>query len=575
MRVLKHRVVDVKELKANLTTGELLAFDVETKGFYGAVLLAQFYQTGWDEVLMLRHPDITTLVGVLANQHIVCHNTCYEVSTIQRQLGVWAGKPNVYWRPHKWEDTLLLSKVRYFKKEKFSLDMCYQYLLGYDPYEVHDLDKKQMQKSDFTDPTEDQYTYAAIDVFWLLELYEDCKSLTDSQWYKLDKVATNHAFKFQCSGLGIDEDKIHTRIAEIQAKVDTNTARIEKLAGKPINVNSWQQVRPFINQNESDGYHLALFAIRDGCVRSGLVKENRTLIKRISFANKFLTTAVAGRIYGLFGFNTKSGRGQCKDQNLQQIPRALKDVFCAPKGRVLVMSDFSQLELRYVCAHTGDEAMANMFKAGIDIHNYVSDMMTIERQYAKTCNFNLVYMGSANMLQSIFLTQGDTWIELKVVNKLKSGWVKLWGGLAKWHKDTMKAWKAKKPFYTILGRKMSAKLYTDAANLPIQGSSAEVAKLALHKMNVAVNERPHLVQANVIFVNFVHDSFMWECDDNPEIYKEVAELTAKAMQDAWNDLVKFTKVPDLPMPVDVQVGYNWGDTEYGVVPPIYELKVEG
>jgi hypothetical protein len=564
IRELSFKVANtLTEVIEHIDYSQPLAFDVETDGLYGPIVLAQFYQSHWDQALLVRRPDVLQLSFSLKRAHLVCHNTSYEVSTIQTQIGAVLTKPNHKWQPNKWEDTLLLAKVEFFNKDSFALDNCFEYLFGFDIYGSHGLDKKLMHKANWSgNLSDDQLKYGAIDVFYLLDLYDACADHLSEQYYQLDKLATSYAFEFQCNGLPISVERI-------QNQIEANLAKIAEL-DVPINVNSWQQVRPYIGEDESDGLALATFAL-NGNERAGKVQKARKLLKENSFLQKYLDTAVNERIYGKFTFTTKSGRGNCKDQNLQQLPRSTKGCFEAGPGNVLVMSDFAQLELRYICAVSGEPAMAKLFKEGRDMHTYTADMMKVDRIDAKTCNFNLTYGGSAKMLRSIFISQANKLLPLDDVKALKHGWHNLWPTLTQWQETATNDWRAGKPFYTVLGRKMYAKLYTDAMNLPIQGGSADISKLAMHKMMSKVKE--HFEPDVVNFINFIHDSFMFECPDDPVVYKPLAKIIAESMQEAWNELVAFTAVPDLPMPVDVLVGYNWGDLEYEIETPIYQLEI--
>ena len=565
MDQVPYRITSLEEVRNAIDSSTHVAIDFETEGFYGKILLAQFFQRHWPEVLIVQCPEVLELATTLKPLHIVAHQANYEVSTLQNQLGIVFSQATKKWLPSDFEDTLLLAKLQFWKREKFSLDMCYQYMLGFCPYEAQELNKAELQKSDFTIPSKSQLTYAATDVFYLLDLFDACSEWHDKQCYQLDKLATNHAFSFQTNGLAIDVPRIQQRVKE-------NLASIAVL-DVPINVNSWQQVRPYIGEAESDGYHLAYFSVKNGNKRAAAVQKARKLLKENSFLKKYLVESVAGRVYGKFSFTTKSGRGNCCRQNLQQLPRSTKSMFCAEPGNTLVMSDFAQLELRYIAAIANDTRMTQMFKSKADLHEFTGTSMDVKRQYAKTCNFNLTYGGSAKMLQSIFLTTSAVWLELPAVTKLKQKWHGLWTGITAWQQKAVQDWQDKKPFCTLLGRKMAAKLYTDAMNLPIQGGSADVAKLALHKMLTSVAKEESL--KGVKFVNFVHDSFMWECEDRPAVYELLSAITARAMQDAWNELISFTPVPDMPMPVDVQVGYNWGDIESGAETPTYTLNLEG
>ena len=95
-------------------------------------------------------------------------------------------------------------------------------------------------------------------------------------------------------------------------------------------------------------------------------------------------------------------------------------------------------------------------------------------------------------------------------------------------------------------------------NIMNQGAGAEVAKLALVYLQRKLRANP---KYDAVLCNFVHDSFIIECPDDPAIYQPVGVLLAECMQDAWFQMSKNFKIKDLPMPVDVKVGNNWGDLE--------------
>ena len=555
MRQLKYKLTSVATVKLLVDFSQPLAVDVETlnsEGLYSSIQLVQFYQKDWPSALLVEKPEIFELAALLTDCHMIAHNASYEVSTIQKQLGKELGCKPYDWQPRDFDDTLLLAKFQFFNKEKFSLDACYKYAFGYDPYVSAGLNKTEMQKADWSKLTEEKLTYAATDVFYLLDLYEECQEWLDDQSYKLTKLATKAAFSFQTNGVPINLDKLRLQRQQNNEKIDA--------MNMPINVNSYKQVRPYIGSDESDGLALATMAL-EGNERARQVNVVRKLIKENSFLDKFERTAINSRLYGHFMFTTKSGRGNCKDQNLQQSPRSTKGLIEAGEGRVLVASDFSQLELRYACAVSGEPLMTQMFKDGVDLHTETANLMSVPRQQAKTCNFNLLYGGSAKMLRTIFITSPPgVLLPLHEVQELKKKWHNLYKVLTSWQDSVVTKYRQGRKLHTLLGRPLQATLYTDALNLPIQGGSADIAKLAMHKMFTEVAKHEEL-KTNSKFVNFVHDSFMWDCPNDPEIYEPLAKITANAMKEAWNELVVFTKVPDLPMPVDVAVGKNWGDLE--------------
>ena len=116
-----------------------------------------------------------------------------------------------------------------------------------------------------------------------------------------------------------------------------------------------------------------------------------------------------------------------------------------------------------------------------------------------------------------------------------------------------------------MGRKYAAKMMTDQLNIENQGAGAEVAKLALHYLDLPKEAK---------LCNFIHDSFIIDAPDDPAIYEPVAIQLAEVMQEAWFEMSKLFHIKDLPMPVDVKVGYNWGDIEDDDVPNKWEYSLD-
>lgn len=552
------KIASLDDVILSLDSTQPLMFDTETDGFYGRVELAQFYQEAWPEVIMVKRPNLQALIAVLDLGLIVLQNAAYDITTIQ-------GLTKSRYIPKHFHDVLLLSRLHYYTESSFSLDNLMLYTLGYDPYLGQGLDKKTMQKTKWSGPlSNDQLLYAATDVYYLPQVYNAVKAHIEDSNYILDMLTLKNCLDFQNNGFPVDANR---RLA-LEMR---NTIAVADLA-VPINVNSWQQVRPYVGEETSDGLALALFELQ-GNKRAAKVNQARKLLKMNSFLKKFDTAK--GRIYGKFAPSARSGRLTCKDQNLQQIPRATKKVFGFKKdsGKVLVYADFSQLELRAACAITGEQVMAELFYKGEDLHSYTKTMMFgdrnegNERQIAKTCNFNLLYGGSARMLGSILVKDAMILLPDNTLNMLRNKWRKLWPAVSKWQDEGIKDWNRGKYWQTPLGRRYVGKLMTDQLNIAIQGAGADVAKVACHKIIHQLKQMPH----DVAMVNFIHDSYFIECPNDPVLYTQVCDIVGTSMKESWEEMSKFFTIKDIPMPVQVSVGYNWGDIESDV-PNIFEKE---
>ncbi len=534
-----------------ITSGKELYVDTETIGLYGKIRLVQLYQEGWDEVILVEYPNPYELAAFLDMHHCILHNGHYDISTIQAQT-------QTRWAPKKWDDTIYLARLYFYTKEKFSLDEVMSYVLSYDPYETQDLDKSKLQKSNWGAPalTQDQLLYAATDVYYLPEVWNVVKKMLGDTNYKLDEFILSYSFDFQNNGFPVENDKLQVEFA-------ANIAKIESY-NMPINVNSYKQVRPYIGSEESDALGLAKLASQ-GNEKAKNVNTVRKLIKQNSFIKKF--DSPDNRIYGKFQPSARSGRFTCKDQNLQQLPRKLKGMFGLDPngGRVLVYSDYPQIELRSITCITGEHKMEELFRALEDLHSYTAEVLfgnnytADQRQIAKTCNFALLYGAGWKVLQAILITTADMWLEERVLMGIISRWKSLWSAIAAWQQRGISAWRNGQPWATPFGRRYLAKMMTDQLNVQNQGFAAEIAKLAMHYMMPKIKA---VEGVPVQLVNFVHDAYLFECEVGQ--HEEVAEITSIAMQEAWFEALrvgKGLKIRDLPMPVNTFVGYNWGRIE--------------
>jgi len=555
-----YTITNLKVVQKEINLNEELFFDTETDsslGFYSTIKLAQFYQKSWSEVLIVKEPGPKTLMSILDSVTVVMQNSSYDISTIQQQTGT-------RYVPKKFHDTLLLGRLQFYTETAFTLDNLMFIALGFDPYLGQDINKKDFQKYNWKKNLyeEQMLIYSATDVYYMPQVFEACKEHLTNQIYEIDILTLRDSLDWQNNGFPVDERK---RLV-MEMKNEMEIAEINC----PVNVNSWKQVRPYIGENESDGLALARFE-KEGNVRAKEVRRARKLLKQNSFLKKYKTPD--NRIYGKFAPVARSGRFTCKDQNLQQLFREGKKVFGYKTGgsKVLVYSDFAQIQLRVACAQAMDKTMAQLFYDKVDVHSFARDKFFEERDkksrtITKTCNFNLLFGGSSNMLGNIMLKDMDILLPEAQLIKLKKEWLKLWTGIADWQERGIKMWQRGQAHQTPLGRKYLGKLMTDQLAIEIQGAEAEVAKLALYRINKKIKEIP-----SALLCNMIHDSFILECDNKPEIYQPLALLVGESMKSAWEDMSQYFNIKDIPNPVQVVVGYNWADVENEDLPNVYKL----
>lgn len=549
-------------VKLKLDKSKYIVLDLETDGLYGEIYMAQFMQQGWDCAELVYHPDALDFTAFLANLrdcHIINQNIHYDISTIQRQLGL-------KFIPKDIDCTLLMARLLHPSIPKASLDNLYAVCLKLDIEKRFGIVKAQMQKSDWAVDLDSlsskQLQYAASDVLFLPDLYEELKSfgVLDNFVYKLDKKSLMLALDYQNVGLPI----LHDKVISI---MDDNDKALGCMA-LTINCNSPKQVTEYLGSLSSEALVLAKIISSGGDRgdKAYKVKMSRKLIKQNSTLNSTLGHT---RYKGLFSLKAKTGRLSTNNNSLHNFPRELKGVvgLVPGKGRVLVFSDYSILELRTIAAICGEPELVRAFRRGEDVHNTMAktlfgDKFTpAQRFIAKCCNFNLLYGGGAAMLSDIILAKSGDYVSKEACMEYKVAWSNLYPVVKNWQSLRIRAFKNKSIGSTPLGRKFAANRITEFLNMENQGFGADVAKLALIFF---FKETELFAKYNIKLCNFVHDSFLIECDEaSDKEYSLICRKLADAMQLSWAKLcaINVLKASDIPMPIEVFVGYNWGAIE--------------
>lgn len=551
--------------------GKVIYCDTETQGLYGTVRLLQVFcpEISETDVYVFDTEDYPLILmkkRLAEALETVWHNGSYDFNVLK-------------WQPSEWHDTYILDTILNFNLDGHSLDKVATRIYGYDPYEfmfegkmevtfngspIHfsqDIvyNKRKMQKLDWTGKLRpSQYAYACLDVFILPKLLASYNIAKAGWTYNIDK-ATVVAFTKMGQKLPIDVDGL-------QQQREANQSKIDKF-NLPINVNSYQQVRPYIDSQESDDDALASLCA-NGNQRACDVRTVRSLRKQNTFITKFLTSNDGNDyIKGYLNIGTRSGRSKCANQNLQQVPQVLKKYI--KSKRYMVYVDFAQLELRSLCALIGEPVLEKLFREEADLHSYVRDKLFDEtthvsdagrgnslRQIAKIYNFASLYGAGFKTIGSVLTKYTGMQLEEVELKKHKATWLATFPGIKKWHAENIRHWQAKRMLKTPMGRCYVGKLPTDTNNIMNQGAGAEVAKLALVR-TINASPKPEDI------LMFVHDSETGEADTLEEA-KAMAELMAKHMSEAWFEITKFMKISDLPMPINAFIGKDWKTIDAGL-----------
>jgi len=269
-----------------------------------------------------------------------------------------------------------------------------------------------------------------------------------------------------------------------------------------------------------------------------------------------------GRIHANFlQCRVPTGRLACTSPNIQQIPHEdeFRSCFVAEQGNTLVIADYSQIELRILAEVSGDSEFVRAFREGEDLHRLTAatmfgveqDVVTKEqRSAAKRINFGLMYGRGAKSLSAQLGTDDEH--ARTLIDEYFANYPKVQRYLQRTANRALKdrtlrtlAGRVRKFGNTSgLGSVERGALRREAMNYPIQGSSADIAKLALAYV------REELEGLDARLINCIHDEFVVECAE--EIAPEVAERTKAAMTRAGEEILE-----KVPVEVEVARSREW------------------
>jgi DNA polymerase-1 len=395
----------------------------------------------------------------------------------------------------------------------------------------------------------------------------------------------------EMQGVRLDLDFFHemskvltARIAEIEKDVFT-------AVGKPFNVNSTQQLSdvlfetlhlapPDRGKKTASGHYSTSADVLDE-LRGlhpvvDMVLEHRELAKLKSTYVDALPAAVDplnGRVHTSYSqAGSVTGRLSSSNPNLQNIPirtelgRRVRNGFIAEDGNVLISVDYSQVELRIVAVMAGDESMLDAFRAGQDIHATTAaaifgvpleQVSKDQRRHAKAVNFGLIYgMSAFGLTRSTDLTLGEA------ENFVKAYFEKFPG--VKRYLDNIRKLAASQGYVeTLLGRRryfpalksgtnpqMRNREEREAINSPIQGTAADIMKIAMLRIPAALANAG--LKGQMLLQ--VHDEIVIECPQQER--KETARVVQKVMEEAYP--------MSIPLSTEARWGRSWGEMSSGL-----------
>jgi DNA polymerase-1 len=382
-------------------------------------------------------------------------------------------------------------------------------------------------------------------------------------------------------GVLVDVAFLQDMSRRVAAQIHGLEQQIYSLAGHPLNLNSPKQLGDVLFQelhlpvvrNTRTGYSTdasVLEELRDAHPIVGLLLDYRNLDKlRGTYIDALprLVHPITGRVHTSYNqAGTSTGRLSSSDPNLQNIPirneigREVRRAFIAPPGHVLLSCDYSQVELRMLAHVSEDPAMTAAFDRDEDVHAttaaaiFGEDLSAVsyeQRNMAKAINFGLMYgMSSYGLAARTDLThqQASAFIDAYFTR---------FAGVHRYLKNTIVQAKERGYVETIMGRRryfpelmqpavnqaVRGAAERAAVNMPIQGSAADVLKVAM----IRLHQRLQTKDLDAQMILQVHD----------ELVLEVAEQDLEPAKDLLMETMANAVELRVPLKVDVSVGKNW------------------
>jgi len=442
-------------------------------------------------------------------------------------------------------------------------------------------------------PIKEAAAYAVDDAMITLQLKpilekEMAKVKSRQLFYEVEMPIVPVLAKMEMNGIGLDQVFLREMSSRLEISLAEKEAQIVEAIGESFNLNSSKQLSealfstlgltpPDRTKKTKNGYYSTaadvLENLRDQHSLPGWILEYRELAKLKSTYVDALVERVNPRTKRIHtSYNqagSVTGRIASSSPNLQNIPirtemgRQVRKAFVASPGWKLIAVDYSQIELRVVAHMAQDEAMLRAFNAGQDIHTTtasavynvpIEEVTKTQRQHAKAINFGLVYG------MSPFGLTRTTELTLAEAEDFVVAYFERFPGIKHYLDSVRELAKVQGYVETMLGRRryfprlktssnynIRSREEREAINAPIQGTAADIMKLAMIYVKRALSESA--LSARILLQ--VHDELVLE---SPlEEVDETVHLVRSAMESAYR--------LDIPLGTDARCGSDWGSLE--------------
>ncbi len=393
------------------------------------------------------------------------------------------------------------------------------------------------------------------------------------------------------TGIKIDVARLEELSKKYHAELENLQKKIWKIVGEEFNIASPKQLGEMLfvkmglkvkgqKKTASGGFSTKeseLEKLKDEHPIAGLILEYRELAKLLGTYIDTIPKLVDNdnRLHSEF-LQAGSATGRMASQNpgIQNIPnktmlgREIRKSFIAEKGFKLVTFDYSQIELRIAAFLSGDKKLIEIFKEGRDVHTAVAsevfgvkpEMVTKEmRTKAKTINFGVMYGMGVTALQKNIGTNREE------AQEFLDGYFNTYSGLAEYLEKVKRETAQKGYTETFFGRRryfpdihsklpfMKASAERMAINAPIQGTEADIIKLAMIEIDKFLSQKD--LKRDVRLLLQVHDELVFEVKEG------IVESVAPEIKRMMEDVIDVKKTAGIVMKAECSSGSNWAETE--------------
>jgi len=403
---------------------------------------------------------------------------------------------------------------------------------------------------------------------------------------EIDMPLTAVLAKMEMTGARIDTEFFGAMSRDLAARLAEIEKEIFGHVGKTFNINSPQQLSdvlfnhlrlepPDKGRKTATGFYSTsadvLEALRGKHPVLDFILEHRELSKLKSTYVDALPAAVdanTGRVHTSYSqIGAVTGRLSSNNPNLQNIPirtetgRRVRNGFIADKGNLLLSVDYSQIELRIVAHMAQDESMLAAFRAGEDIHATTAaavydipleDVSKDMRRHAKAINFGLIYgMSAFGLMHSTGLTLAESEDFVKAYFRKFPGVKKYLDGIRRQAAEIgyVETLLGRRRYFPALQTKAPVQVKNreerEAINAPIQGTAADIMKIAMLKIPPALKA----ANLNARMLLQVHDELVLE------VPQREINATARVVQDTMAGAYPMS----IPLETEARAGVSWGE----------------